>query len=125
MSIFMKRLMLGLLTLAFFAPTAAYSHEVFARFDLRNKSDQCVVWFLPKEKNIQGYLKPGASAYRSVPVHTEVGVHYSVRIDATIEDCKTGKQIGPSRYDYIPGDANSELSIHKQSPGVYIMRHGP
>jgi hypothetical protein len=126
----LRKFLFGLLTLAIFAPIAAYSNTttVYANYDIRNKSDQCVFFIFPNQKvgTTQGYLKPGESSGRHfVVVGNAFGVHYSVRIEATIQNCQTRQQIGPMRYDYIPSDATSELSIHGKSPGGYIMRHGP
>lgn len=125
----MKKFMFALFFLAFLAPTAAYSNatQVFVKFDIRNKSDQCVFWIFPNQKDgsTQGYLKPGESAVnQSFRVGNAFGVHYSARIEATIQNCTTRQQIGPMRYDNVPSDAKSELSIHKAGNG-YIMRHGP
>ena len=124
----MKRFFFAFLTLAFLAPTAAYSNttQVFVKFDIRNKSDRCVFWIFPNQKDgsTQGYLKPGESAVnQSFRVGNAFGVHYSARIEATIQDCATRRQI-VMRYDNVPADATSELSIHKQG-STYIMRHGP
>jgi hypothetical protein len=125
----MKKLIFSLAMLAFLAPVAAYSNatQVFVKFDIRNKSDQCVFWIFPNQKDgsTQGYLRPGESAVnQSFRVGNAFGVHYSARIEATIQNCNTRAQIGPMRYDNVPSDATSELSIHGKG-GSYIMRHGP
>lgn len=123
----MTKFIIGLIAAMIVMPTAAPANNttVFAIFDIRNKSDQCVSWQIPNSKNY-GFLHPGESAVnRQERVGNAFSTATSVRIEATVQDCTTRRQIGPMRYDYIPVNSRSELSIHKQSPGVYIMRHGP
>jgi hypothetical protein len=109
------------------AAASANSTTAYANFDIRNKSDQCVFWNLPTKRDGTRYgtLRPGESSKEYQIVGNAFGSATSAKIEAKIQDCGTHHQIGPVRYDYIPVNSRSELSIHKQSPGVYIMRHGP
>lgn len=126
----MRKLICGLIAATILVPTAVSANNTtaYANFDIRNKSDQCVFWRLPTKKEgiTQGTLRPGESAEKQFQiVGNAFGSATSVKIEAKIEDCATRNQIGPVRYDYIPVNSRSELSIHKLSNGSYIMRHGP
>jgi len=101
---------------------AAGDHYPYTLWDIRNKSDQCVVWKLPEFSSIGGELHPGQTYEGKRSLRTEL--HASIKVTAQVEDCRTQDQIGVERYDYIPIYGHSELSIHG-AKGNYIMRHGP
>lgn len=97
----------------------AGSVNAIATLDLRNKSDQCVWWNVPGERN--DALRPGQSTVISV---MSASYSSSRQVIAKIVNC-SNNQLIVERYDYIPISGRSELSIHKLSNGSYIMRHGP
>lgn len=104
------------------APVSSQAGSVnaIATLDMGNKSDQCVWWNIPGERN--GELKPGQSTVISV---MSASYSSSRRVDVKIVNCANNQLIPPERYDYIPISGKSQLTIHKLSNGSYIMRHGP
>jgi hypothetical protein len=124
----LRGLICGLMAAMILAPVAA-SAAGYATVDIRNKSDVCVFWQFPvaggfvAEPPPKGMLRPGESAM-SQSMHVG-NTTRSARLEAQPEECATHRKIGPLRYDNVPSRSHSELSIHKQSPGVYIMKHGP
>ncbi len=121
----MQKFIFGLIATAMLAqipvPSQAGSVNAIATLDLRNKSDQCVWWIFPENKDRrQGELTPGQSTVVSIMV---ASYSSSSRINAKIVNC-SNHQLIVERYDYVPISGKSELSIHKQG-NTYIMRHGP
>ena len=118
----MRKFVLALIAVAILALTPALSQagsvNAIATLDLRNKSDQCVWWNVPGERN--DALKPGQSTVISV---MSASYSSSRKVIAKIVNC-SNNQLIVERYDYIPISGRSELSIHNQG-GTYIMRHGP
>jgi len=120
----MQKLIFGLSIAATLALTVASgqagSVNAVATLDLANKSDQCVWWDIPGERN--GELKPGHSTVISV---MSASYSSSRKVIAKIVNCSNNQLIPPERYDYIPISGRSQLTIHKVSNNSYIMRHGP
>lgn len=122
--------MFALIAAAILVPTAASAGHL--NYDLRNKSDRCVRWYIEPTIHVRGaqthgFLAPGESySGRVNDIHWTENPGFNYKILAQFEHCQgTHDRIKPDRYDYIPFNGTSELSMHKQSEGVYIMRHGP
>jgi hypothetical protein len=123
----MQKVIFSLIAAAVLVAAAAKPGQTAgSSLDIANKSDKCVnidIMYVNNsgvEDHHRTFMKPGET--RHVYIWPQ-GTHGSPKVVADIEHCDS-RQMIVRRYDYIPNQGASQLSIHNQGATV-IMRHGP
>jgi hypothetical protein len=123
----MQKVIFSLIAAAVLVAAAAKPGQASgSQLDIANKSDKCanidIKYFNNSgvEDHYRTFLKRGESRHVYI---WPAGTHGSPKVDADIEYCDS-RQLIVRRYDYIPNQGASQLTIHNQGTTV-IMRHGP